>query len=108
MKDRYTVIDEEEPRGQSVAEEGIPCTARHCVTQLNRLYRENKELKSKLINIKGMLEYHNSKWTKKLFKKGTHHEKLVVYGKLELLNELKKEMLDIIDENYTEALENND
>lgn len=34
MSDRYTIINKEEPRGQSVAENGIPCTARHCVTQL--------------------------------------------------------------------------
>lgn len=39
MSDRYTVINKEEPRGQSVAENGIPCTARHCVTQLNGLFR---------------------------------------------------------------------
>lgn len=44
MKDKYEVIDEEEPRGQSVAENGIPCTARHCVTQLNRLVQENEKL----------------------------------------------------------------
>lgn len=34
MGDRYTVINREEPHRQSVAENGIPCTARHCVTQL--------------------------------------------------------------------------
>lgn len=39
MSDRYTVINKEEPHGQSVAENGIPCTARHCVTQLNGLFQ---------------------------------------------------------------------
>ena len=42
---RFTVIDMEEPRKQSVAEKGIPCTARHCCTRLNRLTEENEQLK---------------------------------------------------------------
>lgn len=105
MKDKYEVIDKEEGRGQSVAENGIPCTARHCVTQLNRLSHNNEklekeviELESRLKSIKFVLKCHNSKWFKKLFKTGTHTEKLVVYGKLELLNELKEEILEIINE----------
>ena len=48
MNDRYTVINKEEPRGQSVAENGIPCTARHCVTQLNGLFRDNEKLEARL------------------------------------------------------------
>ena len=31
----YNIINKEEPRGQSVAWHGIPCTARTCVTRLN-------------------------------------------------------------------------
>ena len=42
---RFTIIDMEEPRKQSVAEKGIPCTARHCCTRLNRLTEENEQLK---------------------------------------------------------------
>lgn len=42
---RYDVIDKEEPRGQSVTFGGIPCTARHCCTVLNRLTEENEQLK---------------------------------------------------------------
>ena len=42
---RYDVINKEEPRGQSVTYDGIPCTARTCVTRLNRLTEENEELK---------------------------------------------------------------
>lgn len=49
MSDRYTVINKEEPHGQSVAENGIPCTARHCVTQLNGLFRDNEKLELKMI-----------------------------------------------------------
>lgn len=41
----YDVIDKEEPRGQSVSYQGIPCTARHCCTNLNRLTEENEQLK---------------------------------------------------------------
>lgn len=105
MKIKYEVIDTEECLGQSVAENGIPCTARHCVAQLNRLSQENEklekeviELESRLKSIKFVLKCHDNKWNKKLFKKGTHTEKLVVYGKLELLNELKEEILEIINE----------
>ena len=55
MNDKYTVINRKEPRGQSVAENGIPCTARSCVTQLNRLSQENKELRTKEIILKNKL-----------------------------------------------------
>lgn len=53
--DKYTVINKNEPRGQSVAENGIPCTARHCVTQLNRLMQENYRLSVKVQGINGLL-----------------------------------------------------
>ncbi len=43
---RYSVINREEPRGQSVADNGIPCTARHCCTNLNRLTEENEKIKN--------------------------------------------------------------
>lgn len=55
MSDRYTVINKEEPRGQSVAENGIPCTARHCVTTLNRLTQENYRLSVKVQGINELL-----------------------------------------------------
>ena len=42
---RYDVIYEKEPRGQVVTDNGIPCTARTCVTRLNRLTEENEQLK---------------------------------------------------------------
>lgn len=41
MIDKYTVIDKEEPCKQSVAVNGIPCTARCSVNTLNRLTQEN-------------------------------------------------------------------
>lgn len=79
MSDRYTVINKEEPHGQSVAENGIPCTARHCVTQLNGLFRDNEklelkiiELESKLKSIKFVLKCSERKLDKELSKKETH------------------------------------
>lgn len=105
MSDRYTVINMEEPRGQSVAENGIPCTARHCVTQLNRLYPENEKLglemiglESKLKSIKFVLKCSEGKLDKELSKQETHIGKLVVYGQKGLLAELKEEILEIIND----------
>ncbi len=48
---RYDVIDKEEPRRQSVTYEGILCTARTCVTRLNRLTDENEQLKNEIEKI---------------------------------------------------------
>lgn len=77
--DRYTVINKEEPHGQSVAENGIPCTARHCVTQLNGLFRDNEKLELKIIeleiklkSIKFVLKCSEMKLDKELSKKETH------------------------------------
>lgn len=56
MSDRYTVINKEEPRGQSVAENGIPCTAIHCVTQLNGLFQDNEKLELKVIKLESKLK----------------------------------------------------
>ena len=44
----YDVINKAEPRGQSVIYKGIPCTARTCVTRLNRLTEENEQLRNRL------------------------------------------------------------
>lgn len=44
MMDKYKVIDKEDPRGQSVAVNGVPCTARCSVTTLNRLTQENHRM----------------------------------------------------------------
>lgn len=63
MSDRYTVINEEEPRGQSVAENGIRSI---------------------------MAENH------------------ILTEKLHAINKLLNDLYEGIDENYTEALENND
>lgn len=105
MSDRYTVINNEEPSGQSVAENGIPCTAIHCVTQLNGLFQDNEklelkiiELESKLKSIESVLKCNERKLDKEFSKKETHIGKLVVNGQLGLLAELKEEILEIIND----------
>lgn len=55
MNDKYTVINKKEPRGQSIAKNGIPCTARNSVTTLNRLMRENYRLSVKVQGINELL-----------------------------------------------------
>lgn len=55
MMDKYTVIDKEEPRKQSIAKNGIPCTARYSVTTLNRLMQENYRLSVKVQGINELL-----------------------------------------------------
>lgn len=105
MIDRYTVINKEECRGQSVAENGILCTAKYCVAELNRLFQDNEKLKlkiigleSKLKSIEFVLKCNENKLNKELSKKETHIEKLVVYKQLRLLAELKEEILVIIND----------
>lgn len=44
MIDKYTVIDKEDPFKQSVAVNGVPCTARCSVTTLNSLTQENHRM----------------------------------------------------------------
>ena len=55
MMDKYTVIDKEEPRKQSIAKNGIPCTARYSVTTLNRLMQENYKVSVKVQGINELL-----------------------------------------------------
>ena len=52
----YDVIDKAEPRGQSVTYEGIPCTARTCVTRLNILTEENKQLQKRVMILQDKLK----------------------------------------------------
>ena len=56
MNDKYTVINKKEPRGQSIAVNGIPCTARYCVAQLNRLFRDNEKLELKIVELESKLK----------------------------------------------------
>lgn len=44
----FDIIDQEEPRGQTVTLNGVPCTARTCCTMLNRYANENQKFVSTL------------------------------------------------------------
>ena len=91
MSDRYTVINKEEGRGQSVAENGIPCTARHCVTTLNRLTQENHRLS---VRIQGVNELLNDlfKELDENYAKASKRKKEIdiacAYAQLQLITEI--------------------
>lgn len=95
MSDRYTVINKEEPRGQSVAENGIPCTARHCVTTLNRLTQENHRLS---VRIQGVNELLNDlfKELDENYAKASKRKKEIdiacAYAQLQLIKEIIDEV----------------
>ena len=99
MNDKYTVINKKEPRGQSVAENGIPCTAILCATQLNRLYQNNEKLEARL---KLLLDF-----TRQI-NRSVMVENHILTEKLHEINNLLNDLYEAIDENYTERLENDD
>lgn len=78
----WQVIDEKEPRGQSVAYKGIPCTARHCCTNLNRMEEEIERLKSEI-----------NEWKDKYYEA----ESSVIY---EYSSNIREDMKELYDEVY--------
>lgn len=104
MSDRYNVINNEEPHGQSVAENGTPCTARYCVARLNRLSQDNEKLEARL---KLLLDY--TKYFTQQINRSIMTENQILTVKLDGINKLLKDLLDeIVDEHCTAILENND
>lgn len=95
MSDRYTVINKEEPHGQSVAENGIPCTARYSVTTLNRLTQENHRLS---VRIQGVNELLNDlfKELDENYAKASKSKKEIdiacAYAQLQLITEIIDEV----------------
>ena len=91
MIDKWTVINKEEPRRQSVAINGIPCTARHCVTTLNRLTRENNRMS---VMIQGFNELLNDlfKELDENYAKASKRKKEIdiacAYAQLQLITEI--------------------
>ena len=79
---RYDVIDKEEPRGQSVTYNGIPCTARHCCTNLNKLTEENEQLKSKNRGLQSELQ---------IFKEDVTHSNLQINKLIDENEQLKQQ-----------------
>lgn len=88
MIDRYTVINKEECRGQSVAENGIPCTA-NLETRL-KLLSDFTEDFTQQINRSIMVENQ------------------ILITELNSIKKLLNDLYEGIDEYYTETLERND
>ena len=98
MSDRYNVINKEEPRGQSVAENGIPCNAKYCVAQLNRLSQDNEKLKARLKLLSDFTEDFTQQINRSIMA-----ENHILIEKLHEINQLLIELY-----NYTQSIENND
>ena len=103
MNDRYIVINNEEPRGQSVAENRIPCTAKYCVAQLNRLSQDNEKLEARLKLLSDFTEDFTQQINRSIMA-----ENHILTEKSHEINNLLNDLYEAIDENYTETLENND
>ena len=103
MNDRYTGINNEEPRGQSVAENRFPCTVKYCVAQLNRLSQDNKKLEARLKLLSDFTEDFTQQINRSIMA-----ENHILIEKSHEINNLLKDLYKAIDENYTETLENND
>lgn len=103
MKIKYDVIDTEECRGQSVTENGIPCTARHWVTQLNMLSQENEKLIKKVKASNEIIDELMRSINCSLIKENRN-----LMTKLHNINKLLNDLYEGIDESYTEKLEDDD
>ncbi|MFR3376097.1 MAG: hypothetical protein ACLTQR_03780 [Methanobrevibacter smithii] len=103
MNDKYTIINKKEPRGQSVAENGIPCTAKYCAAQLNRLSQDNEKLEARLKLLSDYTEYFTQQINCSLM---TENHRLTVKSHefSKLLNDLYEE----INGNYIETLGRDD
>ena len=98
MNDRYTGINNEEPRGQSVAENRFPCTVKYCVAQLNRLSQDNEKLKARLKLLSDFTEDFTQQLNRSIMA-----ENHILIEKLHEINQLLIELY-----NYTQSIENND
>ena len=103
MSDRYNVINKEEPRGQSVAENGIPCNAKYCVAQLNRLSQDNEKLEARLKLLSDFTEDFTQQINRSIMA-----ENHILTEKLHATNKLLTDLYEEINGNYIETLERND
>lgn len=103
MSDRYNVINKEEPHGQSVAENGIPCTAKYCVAQLNRLSQDNEKLEARLKLLSDYIEDFTRQINRLILV-----ENQILITELYNIEKLLNDLYEGIDEYYTETLERND
>ena len=103
MNDKYTVINKKEPHGQSIAENGIPCTAILCATQLNRLSQNNEKLEARLKLLSDFTEDFTQQINRSIMV-----ENQILIAELHSIKKLLYDLYEGIDEHYTETLENND
>lgn len=103
MNDKYTVINKKEPRGQSIAENGIPCTAKYCVAELNRLFQDNENLETRL----KLLSDFTEDFTRQI-NRSIMVENHILITEFHSIKKLLYDLYEGIDEHYTETLENND
>ena len=103
MNDKYTVINKNEPRGQSIAENGIPCTAKYCVAELNILFQDNENLETRLKLLSDFTEDFTQQINRSIMV-----ENQILIAELHSIKKLLYDLYEGIDEHYTETLENND
>lgn len=103
MNDKYTVINRKEPRGQSVAENGIPCTAKYCVTELNRLSQDNEKLEARLKLLSDYTEYFTQQINCSIMT-----ENHILTERLHAINKLLNDLYEGINWNYIETLGRDD
>lgn len=103
MNDKYTVINKKEPHGQSIAENGIPCTAKYCVAELNRLFQDNENLETRLKLLSDFTEDFTQQINRSIMV-----ENQILIAELHSIKKLLYDLYEGIDEHYTETLENND
>lgn len=103
MNDRYIVINNEEPRGQSVVENRFPCTAKYCVAQLNRLSQDNEKLNARLKLLSDFTEDFTQQINRSIMA-----ENHILIEKLRATDKLLTDLYEGIDENYIETLGKND
>lgn len=103
MSDRYNVINKEEPHGQSVAENGIPCAAKYCVAQLNRLSQDNEKLEARLKLLSDYTEYFTQQINCSIMT-----ENHILTERLHAINKLLNDLYERINGNYIETLGRDD
>ena len=103
MNDKYTVINKKEPRGQSVAENRIPCTAKYCVAQLNRLSQDNEKLEARLKLLSDFTEDFTQQINRSIMV-----ENQILIAELNSIKKLLYDLYEGIDEYYTETLGRDD
>ena len=84
--------------GQSVAENRIPCTAKYCVAQLNRLSQVNEKLEARLKLLSDFTEDFTQQINRSIMA-----ENHILSVKVQGVNDLLNDLYEAINENYAKA-----